>query len=202
MSTQFARFVGRRRGRIAGLVTAITVVLGVALPAWASGASEPSATLAPIGTGSYLLTITTGAEPITSLGLVGENITNVAPAGICASQTDGVICAFATVPPMTSKQFCYSGPAVTEVGFNLIYQVKVSSAPAVASCPVPGFTPASSGGGGGAGGGGSSGGGSSGGGGSTQPPPTSSPTVKCKKGFKKKTVHGKAKCVKVKKHKH
>jgi hypothetical protein len=44
-----------------------------------------------------------------------------------------------------------------------------------------------------------------GGGGSTPPPaPTPTPTpkpLKCKKGFKKKTVHGKARCVKVKKHK-
>jgi hypothetical protein len=103
------------------------------------------------------------------------------------------------VAPMTSKQFCYSGPAVTEAAFNLIEQVKVSSAPAVATCPLPGFTPASSGGGGGAGGGGSSGGG----GGSTQPTvPAATAPAKCKKGFKKKTVHGKAKCVKVKKHKH
>ena len=47
----------------------------------------------------------------------------------------------------------------------------------------------------------------SGGGGRTPPPaPTPSPTpapkpLKCKKGFKKKTVHGKARCVKAKKHK-
>ena len=202
MRIDVAPSIGRRRARIAGVVAALTVVLAVAVPAWASGATEPSATLAPIGTGSYLLTITAGAEKVTSLGLVGENITNVAPAGICAPQTDGVICGFAAVLPMTSMQFCYSGPAVTEVAFNLIEQVKVSSVPAVATCPVPGFTPASSGGGA-AGGGGSSGGGSSGGGGSTQPtvPPATAP-VKCKKGFKKKTVHGKARCVKIKKHKH
>src|ERR1700690_3562190 len=114
MSIDFARSLGGGRGRIAGVVAAAaaTVALSLASAAPAS-ATEPSATLAPIGTGSYLLTITAGAEQVTSLGLVGEKITNVAPAGICASQTDGVLCGFATVPPMTSKQFCYSGPAVT-----------------------------------------------------------------------------------------
>jgi len=186
---------------MAAVLAAVTFALALAAPAWASGAAEPSATLAPIGTGSYLLTITAGAEKVESLGLVGENITNVAPAGICATQTDGIICGFATVAPMTSKQFCYSGPAVTEAQFNLIVPVQVTKAPAVTSCPVPGFTPASSGGGGGGGSGGS--GGSGGGGGNGATPPTTSPSVKCKKGFKKKTIHGKAKCVKVrKKHKH
>jgi hypothetical protein len=175
MSIDFARSLGGGRGRIAGVVAAATATVALSLASAApASAIGPSATLAPIGTGSYLLTITAGAEQVTSLALIGENITNVAPAGICEPQTDSPICGFATVPPMTSKQFCYSGPAVTEVGFNLIEQVKVSSAPAVASCPVPGFKP-----------------------------PKTSP-MKCKKGFVKKTVHGKAKCVmhKHKKHKH
>jgi hypothetical protein len=40
------------------------------------------------------------------------------------------------------------------------------------------------------------------GGGSTPPPPVTKKPVKCKKGFKRKTVKGKPKCVKVKKKKH
>jgi hypothetical protein len=50
--------------------------------------------------------------------------------------------------------------------------IPVSSSPSVASCPVPGFTTGPTG-----------------------------PT-KCKKGFAKKTVHGKSKCVKRKHKKH
>ena len=187
--TFFARSVGRRRGRIAGLVAAATVALSLAsvAPAWATG---PTATLAPIGTGSYLLTITTGAEKLEhDLGLVGENLTNFDPAG-CSPQTGGVICTF-ELPAMTSKQICYSGSAVTEVQFNLIEDVNPASAPAVGSCPVPGFTPASSGGGGGTGGGGGSGGSRGSGGGGSNPTPTAACVVPALKG--KKVAAAKAK---------
>jgi PASTA domain len=181
MSTDVGTSAGRRRGRVTVLIITATLALSLAsvAPAWASG---PSATLAPIGTGSYLLTVTTGAEKLEhGLFLVGQGLTNFAAAkGVCSPASEGAFCEF-LLPPMTSEQICYSGAAVTEVKFNLIEDVNPSSAPAVGSCPVPGFIPVSSGGGGGTAGGGASGsgGGASGGGapgGSASPPP---PTPKC-----------------------
>jgi hypothetical protein len=74
MSTDAGSFAGCRRGRIAGLVITATLALSLAsvAPAWASG---PTATLAPIGTGSYLLTVTTGAEKLEhDLGLTGMTL--------------------------------------------------------------------------------------------------------------------------------
>ena len=174
MSTDVGSSAGRKRGRIAGLVITATLALSLVsvAPAWATG---PTATLAPIGTGSYLLTVTTGAEKLEhDLGLVGENLTNFAlTEGTCLPQTGGAICEF-KLPAMTSKQICYSGAAVTEVQFNLIEDVTPSSASAVASCPVPGFTPAS--------GGGSGSGGSGGGGGGSNPSPTAACVVPALKG--------------------
>jgi PASTA domain len=172
MSIDVAGSRGRRSGGIAVLVTTAALALSLAsvAPAWASG---PSATLAPIGTGSYLLTVTTGAEKLEhGLFLVGQNLTNFAAAkGTCSPASEGAFCEF-LLPPMTSEQICYSGAAVTEVKFNLIEDVNPSSAPAVASCPVPGFIPASSAGGGGTTGGGTSGGGTPGGSASPQAPTT------------------------------
>ncbi len=172
MSPDVGSSAGCIRGRIAGLVITATLALSLAsvAPAWAAG---PTATLAPIGTGSYLLTVTTGAEKLEhDLGLVGENLTNFAlTEGTCIPQTGGAICEF-KLPAMTSKQICYSGSAVTELQFNLIEDVTPSSAPAVASCPVPGFTPASGGGGGGSGGGG----------GGSNPSPTAACVVPALKG--------------------
>lgn len=158
MSTDGRSPAGCRRDRIAGLVIIATLALSLASVASASAAG-PTATLAPIGTGSYLLTVTTGSEKLEhGLFLVGQNLTNIAAAkGTCSPATEGAFCEF-LLPPTTSEQICYSGAAVTEVKFNLIEDVTPSSAPAVGSCPVPGFTPASSGGGGGTGGSGSSGG--------------------------------------------
>jgi hypothetical protein len=174
MSTDEGSSAGRTRGRVAGLVIIATLALSLASvgPAWASG---PSATLAPIGTGSYLLTVTTGAEKLEhGLYLVGQNLTNFAVAkGTCSPASEGAFCEF-PLPAMTSEQICYSGGAVTEVKFNLIEDVTPSSAPAVASCPVPGFTPASGGGGGG--------GGSGGGGSGSNPSPTAACVVPALKG--------------------
>jgi hypothetical protein len=176
MSTDVGVSTGRRRGRVAVLATIATVALSLAsvAPAWAIG---PSATLAPIGTGSYLLTVTTGAEKLEhGLFLVGQNLTNLVPAkGTCSPATEGAFCGF-ELPPMTSEQICYSGGAVTEVKFNLIEDAIPSSAPAVGSCPVPGFTPAPSGSGGGTGGGGGSGSGAPAPAGSGTAPV---PTAKC-----------------------
>jgi PASTA domain-containing protein len=166
MSTDGRSSAGCKRGRITGLAIIATVALSLASVASASAAG-PTATLAPIGTGSYLLTVTTGSEKLEhGLFLVGQNLTNFAVAkGTCSPAAEGAFCEF-LLPPVTSEQICYSGGPVTEVKFNLTEDATPSSAPAVGSCPVPGFTPASSGGGGGTGGSGGSGSGAPGGSGS------------------------------------
>ncbi|HEY5052167.1 MAG TPA: hypothetical protein VII45_02040 [Solirubrobacterales bacterium] len=133
----------RRGGRIAGVaaVLAVVLALAVAAPAWATPSG--TATLAPIGTGSYLLTIqNTGADEIKSLSAVGssEGFSNFDPAG-CIPAGGGFICVV-SIAPGASTQICYSGPAVTQVSLEITVHVPVTSAPAVASCPLPGFTPA------------------------------------------------------------
>ena len=207
MTVDVARSASRRGGQTAGILAAVIAVLllAFAAQAWATGTTEATATLAPIGTGSYLLTVTnTGTEEIGAFSFGGENLSNFAstPGFPCVDTNGSTICGGSYIAPKAAVQVCYSGPAVGEVKLGLTIPVKVSNVPAVATCPVPGFTPAPSGGGsGGSGGSGGAGsGGSGGGGGSTQPTnPSPSPTApKCKKGFKKKTVHSKTKCVKVK----
>ena len=156
MRIDFAPSAGRRRGRIAGLMAAATVALSLAGAASAS-AFEGTATLAPIGTGSYLVTVTnTGTEKIQYVSLVGENVTNVASGGFCTPQAGAVLCEV-EILPKAAKQICYSGSAIESVYLGLISLVHTTAAPAVATCPVSGFTPASGGGGGGAATGGSGG---------------------------------------------
>jgi hypothetical protein len=67
MSMETAPSMGckRRRswGRLGGGVIAVGLALAVAAPSWAASGT---ATLAPIGTGSYLLTVTnTSSAPVT-----------------------------------------------------------------------------------------------------------------------------------------
>jgi hypothetical protein len=179
MRIDVSRFMSRRNGRFAGLVAGISVVLALAAPAWASGTTEATATLAPIGTGSYLLTIkNTGSEEIGGFFINGENLTNIAPAGTCGSLGSSAACTY-PIAPGASAQICYSGPSVETVVLGGTIPVHVSSAPAIASCPVAGFTPAPSGGGGGTGGSGASGNGAPGG---SAPVPTAECVVPALKG--------------------
>jgi hypothetical protein len=49
-----------------------------------------------------------------------------------------------SIAPAASMQICYSGPAVMGVTLEVnLAHVPITSAPAVASCPLPGFTPVS-----------------------------------------------------------
>jgi len=181
MSIDFARSVGRSRSRITGLAAAATVALSlaVAAPAWAE--ETGAATVAPIGSGgSYVVTLkNTGTETINEFFFsTGEKLaTNVVPSPACSAGSSPIVYSItchSTIGPGASTQLCYTGNELAEsAGISVLLgdgSASSSHSPAVSSCPVPGFK-------------------SSGGGGS----------VKCKKGFKKKTVHGKAKCVKVKK---
>jgi hypothetical protein len=174
------------------------MALVLAPSAWATVSG--TATLAPIGTGSYLLSVTnTGDESVGSVALPGNESTKnaVSSKGMCFGFVGTLLCTV-ELAPAASAQVCYSGTAVTEVVFStLLTSVPVTSAPSVSSCPLAGFTPVFPSTPGSTPGGGEAGGGAG------PAPSTKSPT-KCKKGFVKKKAHGKSKCVKRKhkKHKH
>jgi hypothetical protein len=165
MSIDTPRSVGRTRGgkrgmrRILGGVAAVVLVLTLAAPAWAGYSA--TATLAPIGTGSYLLTVTnTGSEPITGFfaGEGEEPATNIVPSPACHygnSPAIGTITCTVAIAPGASAQMCYTGKALVEElpGAALILQpqsgsVSLTTSPAVTSCPLPGFKAASGGTGG------------------------------------------------------
>jgi hypothetical protein len=143
----------------------------------------------------------TGDESVGSVALPGNEATKnaVSSSGQCSPFVGTLLCTV-ELTPAASAQICYSGTPVPEVIFTqLLTHVPVTSAPAVSSCPLASFTPVSpstSTPGPTPSGGGVSGGADTG-------APTKSPT-KCKKGFVKKTAHGKSRCVKRKhkKHKH
>jgi hypothetical protein len=153
---------GRKRslGRTFALAASLALALAVATPAWATVSA--TGTLAPIGSGSYLLTFAnTGSETITGLTLVpiGFSLTSVAPSPACQLNTVPVFSIFnpgasvtritcsVTVAPATSTQLCYSGYAWGEAvpsAFGAVTgsadgNLTISMGPAVTSCPLPGF---------------------------------------------------------------
>ncbi len=205
MNTDVARSVGpalmrrRRPGAIAVVSVALAVfALALAPSAWATVSG--TATLAPIGAGSYLLSVTnTGDESVGNVALPGNEATKnaVSSSGQCYGFVGTLLCTV-ELAPSASGQICYSGTAVTEVLFSAVTHVPVTSAPAVSACPLAGFTPVSVGAPGPTA---PSGGGASG---DTGPVPAAKSPAKCKKGFVKKKAHGKTTCVKRKhkKHKH
>jgi len=149
-----------RRGP-ARWITVAAVVAVAALGTAASAAAAPiyTATVAPIGTGSYLLTVqNTGTEAITSVVFSGgEKPTNITPSSCVLGNTPLVesISCTVNVAPGAQLQVCYTGAAVEELvpgGVKLL----VNSTPgpattvaAVSSCPLAGFKSGSSGGTGG-----------------------------------------------------
>lgn len=170
--TGAARRVGRRLGgkrrlaRTVGVVASVALALTVAAPAWAS--LSATGTLAPIGSGSHLLTVTnTGSEAIASFAVsVGEReadvATNIVPRSACkfgVPATNSIQCAIA-IAPRAMTQMCYTGPALGELvltpgeigaggsgtwgliegsGGSSSFSFTLSSSPAVASCPLPDF---------------------------------------------------------------
>ena len=170
VSTGTTRWDGRRsgsacrRGGVAGAVAAVVLALAFAAPAWASPTA--TATLAPIGTGSYLLTLTNvSSGPITGFVVPAgaEATATVVPTPACKVGTntapvviEGAVICNVTVAPGTSTQVCYTGHAPSTLipngesemqvllvgaGAGGIQQLiaNVSLSPAVASCPLPGF---------------------------------------------------------------
>lgn len=172
LSTRTTPLDGRRAGSaykrsgVSGVLAAITLALAFAVPASASPAA--TATVAPIGTGSYLLTLTNvSSGPLSGFVIpAGAAATaNVAPAPACRVGTNvspiiienAVICTV-TVAPGASTQVCYTGSVpstilptgeaatggqVFLVGSNAgnIQELlaNVTLGAAVASCPLPGF---------------------------------------------------------------
>lgn len=156
--------------------------LTVAAPAWAAEESA-TATVAPIGSGgSYLLTLNNnGPEVITNFFVgTGEGplATNVVPSPACMAGnnpvSDAIKCS-ASVAPGASTQMCYTDHALEEFVPGALIFFNNSHA-VISDSPAVASCPL--------------------------PGFKSSSPTKCKKGFAKKTVHGKAKCVKRKKHKH
>jgi hypothetical protein len=148
----------RRTSRALGGVAAVVLALTLAAPALASYSA--TATVAPIGTGSYLVTVTnTGSETITGfIGSAGETPapTNIVPTPACHFGNTPVVASITctiAIAPGASAQMCYTGNALVEElpGAALILQpqagsVTLTTSPAVTSCPLAGFKAASGGG--------------------------------------------------------
>jgi hypothetical protein len=145
-------------------VAAVVLALAFAAPALASPTA--TATVAPIGTGSYLLTVTNvSSGPITGFVVPANAVSTgaVAPTPACKIGTnttpiviEGAVICNVNVAPGASTQVCYAGQAPSTiipngesamqlllVGANLgtIQQLiaNVSLLPPVASCPLPAF---------------------------------------------------------------
>jgi len=154
-----------RRGGAAGALAAVVLALAFAAPAWAGSAA--TATLAPIGTGSYLLTVT-NISPAPLSGFFAAVQTpftaGVAPAPACKIgqntspiEVDSALICNVTIAAGASIQVCYTGPPPGEIfpdgnstmqlfmlgtdGANGSIIGDVTLAPAVASCPLAGFIP-------------------------------------------------------------
>jgi hypothetical protein len=152
-SVDWSRAGKRIRGGTVGVVVGAVAALVLAAPAWAFPTA--TTTLAPVGSGSYLLTLTnSGSETITNFYVTtGQSPTNVVPSPACNSTavSEAVYCAV-TLAPGASTQMCYTGPAATQVVLNGYYTVGIYGlSAAVGSCPLPGFmagSPSGSGSGG------------------------------------------------------
>jgi hypothetical protein len=145
----------RRLDGTVGVAACVALALGVATPAQATVSA--TATIAPIGSGSYLVTVTnTGSETINGFSVypTGFVVTGVVPIPACQFQgrSSSIVtwigCSL-TVAPAASTQMCYTGQVqgesllgaflgVTESGSSSYSRINPS--PAVASCPLAGLT--------------------------------------------------------------
>lgn len=136
------------------------LALAIAAPAGAED-SQLTVTLAPIGAGSYVVTVTNtpsvpntpGAGTITSFvvgfGNSGPALTNIDPSPTCGEGNAEVghhlitdISCHVTLAQGASAQMCYTGPPATDALLDSVGRPEaVTVAPAVAACPLPGFRP-------------------------------------------------------------
>lgn len=145
-----------RRGQIAGVAATLVVMAALAVAPSAFASATATATVARIGTGSYLVTVTnTGTEAITIFTIESNNgfvagSEGFAPASIVPTTChNGAPIAGAIgcpgLAPGASQQVCYTGPAATNISVLFTFgglpaSLTPTSAPAVSSCPLPGFT--------------------------------------------------------------
>lgn len=142
------------RSRIAGIATILAVIAALAIAP--SALASATATVARIGTGSYLVTVTnTGTEAITLFAIASNNGFVAGSEGFVSASVVPTTCTAGApiagtigcpgIPAGGSQQVCYTGPAATNVSIlfasgGLPASVTPTSAAAVASCPLPGFT--------------------------------------------------------------
>ena len=141
--------ITRRRcaRRAASSVAAVVAALAVASPAFATTGATISA--APIGTGSYLVTITnTGTDPISRFDIFAPSATNLAPSTCGPGALAGTTACTGTIAPGGTAQLCYTGGRPNELvagSFVLVNGSPVMSTltvlPAVSSCPLAGWSP-------------------------------------------------------------
>lgn len=138
----------RLRGRVpAGGLAAVVAALVVASPAFATTDATMSA--APIGTGSYVVTVTnTGTDPITSFDIFAPSATNLAPSTCGPGALAGTTTCTVTIAPGGTAQLCYTGGAPRELVPGAVIMVNgspvlgsVTVLPAVSSCPLGGWSP-------------------------------------------------------------
>ena len=155
----------RRSGVIVVMAAAVVLALVGSVPASAANPTA-TATLAPIGTGSYVLTVTnTGSEALSDFAVdSGEEspATNLVPSSACVVSSipfgpGSIVCTIA-IAPGASAEMCYTGHALEGLfpGESVLIEtasgnkghIAFSSSPAVGSCPLPGFKAGSGGAGG------------------------------------------------------
>jgi hypothetical protein len=146
----------RWHGASVGALAAVLLAFVIAAPAPAANLTA-TATLAPIGTGSYVLTVTnTSPEAFTDFVVdSGEAspATNVVPSPACVVSTipfgaGSIVCTIA-IAPGASAQMCYTGNALETLfpGESVLVEtasgnkghIALGTSPGVGSCPLPGF---------------------------------------------------------------
>jgi hypothetical protein len=140
----------RRHGLLAGMVLASVLALAVVTPA--SAAPSATVTLAPIGSGSgsYLLTLrNTGPEAIERFAFaVGEannphpasTPTNILPVTCTWNTPSAEAINCTAVATGATADVCYTGEAARSPAYlDFLTSVTITTAPAVSSCPLPGF---------------------------------------------------------------
>lgn len=136
----------RARGAASGFA-AVVAALAVASPAFAT--TDATVSAAPIGTGSYLVTVTnTGTDPITRFEIFAPSATNLAPSTCGPGALAGTTACTVTIAPGGTAQLCYTGGSPRELVAGTVIMVNGSPVmstltvlPAVSSCPLAGWSP-------------------------------------------------------------
>jgi PASTA domain len=136
-----------RARRPASGFAAVVAVLAVASPAFAT--TDATISAAPIGTGSYLVTVTnTGTDPISRFDIFAPSATNLAPSTCGPGTLTGTTGCAVTIAPGGTAQLCYTGgsprelvPGTFVVANGGPVMSTLTMLPAVSSCPLAGWSP-------------------------------------------------------------